>query len=149
MPADAGPPAFGGDDGVVEPETTPGRTILVIDDEEAVADVVRRFLEIAGHQVHCETTSQAGMDRVGETGCIDLVILDLMMPREDPRTTFEALRRRCPGVPVLLCTGLAETPLVDLLLLEPGTALLRKPFRMHELWYAVKQLLTAADGRPD
>ena len=149
VPADAGPPAFGGDDGVVEPETTPGRTILVLDDEEAVADVVRRFLEIAGHRVHCEMTSQAGMDRVGETGCIDLVILDLMMPSEDPRITFEALRRRCPGVPVLLCTGLAETPLVDQLLLQPDTALLRKPFRMHELWYAVKQLLAAADRRPD
>ena len=37
----------------VEPESTPGRSILVIDDEEAVLDVVRRFLQIAGHRVTC------------------------------------------------------------------------------------------------
>ena len=35
---------------VVQPESSPGRSILVIDDEEAVLDVVRRFLQIAGHR---------------------------------------------------------------------------------------------------
>ena len=39
---------------------------------------------------------------------VDLVILDLMMPREDAATTFQRLRQQRPGVPVLLCTGLPQ-----------------------------------------
>src|SRR5207248_306107 len=41
---------------VLDPEPTAGRAILVIDDEEAVLDVVRRFLQIAGHRVSCATS---------------------------------------------------------------------------------------------
>ena len=39
--------------GVLEPESTPGRSILVIDDEEVVLDVMHHFLQIAGHSVTC------------------------------------------------------------------------------------------------
>src|SRR5207244_6041442 len=38
---------------VLEPESAPSRHILVVDDEEAVTDVIRRFLAIAGHEVTC------------------------------------------------------------------------------------------------
>src|SRR5207253_8828538 len=48
---------------VLEPESVQGREILVVDDEEAVLDVVRRFLEIAGHRVTCVTS---GRDAVRE-----------------------------------------------------------------------------------
>jgi len=73
----------------------------------------------------------------------DLVILDLMMPREDAATTFQRLRQRRPNVPVLICTGLPQAEPAPELLRQPGVSLIRKPFRMNELWYAVKQLLTA------
>jgi hypothetical protein len=51
------------------------------------------------------------------------------------------MRQRWPRLPILLCTGLLQT--------EPGTPqfqgeqvqLLRKPFRMNELWFAVNQTL--------
>src|SRR5204862_1634168 len=92
---------------VVEPEMVPGRSILVIDDEEAVLDVVRRFLQIAGHRVTCVTTGQAALGALATGQDIDLMILDLMMPREDAAVTFQRLTARRPGVPILLCTGLA------------------------------------------
>ena len=72
---------------------------------------------------------------------VDLVILDLMMPREDAATTFQRLRQRRANVPVLLCTGLPQAEPAPELLRHPGVSLIRKPFRMNELWYAVKQLL--------
>ena len=71
----------------VQPEAAPGRSILVIDDEEAVLDVVRRFLEIAGHQVFVATSGQEGLEFLGGGKAVDLVILDLMMPREDVPAT--------------------------------------------------------------
>ncbi len=126
---------------VVEPESAPGRSILVIDDEEAVLDVVRRFLEIAGHQVSIAASGHEAMDLLSDNRLVDLVILDLMMPREDPAATFQRLRQRRPGVPVLLCTGLADAAPAPDLLSQRDVGLIRKPFRMNELWYAVRQAL--------
>ncbi len=131
---------------VVEPEHGPGRLILVIDDEESVLDVVRRFLQIAGHQVVCATSAQDALSQLTPDRPADLVVLDLMMPREDARTNFDRLRQRRPGVPVLLCTGLPEADPAPELLRRPGVGLIRKPFRMNELWYAVNQALSLADG---
>ncbi len=127
---------------MVEPERGPGRLILVIDDEEPVLDVVRRFLRIAGHQVLCATNGQDGVNQLTADQQADLVILDLMMPREDTRTTFDRLRQRRPGVPILLCTGLPEAEPAPELLRRPGVGMIRKPFRMNELWYAVNQALS-------
>jgi PAS domain S-box-containing protein len=133
---------------VLEPEPTAGRAILVIDDEEAVLDVVRRFLQIAGHRVTCATSGHEALELLSNGRPADLIILDLMMPREDPATNFQRLRQRRPGVPVLLCTGLAQADPVPELLRQGGVGLIRKPFRMNELWYAVKQALAAAPAPP-
>jgi PAS domain S-box-containing protein len=126
---------------VVEPETTPGRSILVIDDEEAVLDVIGRFLQIAGHQVACVTSGAAALDFLAEGWPVDLIILDVMMPQEDVTEVLPRLKRCRPQVPVLLCTGIppADPALSDIHHAVAG--LIRKPFRMNELWYAVNQAL--------
>jgi len=129
---------------VLEPDNAPGRSILVLDDEQAVLDVVRRFLEIAGHQVTCVSNSQAAMELLASGRPVDLVILDLMMPREDSANTFARLRQCRANLPVLLCTGLAQADPAPQLLQCQGVSLIRKPFRMNELWYAVKQAFESA-----
>jgi PAS domain S-box-containing protein len=126
---------------VVEPEATPGRTILVVDDEEAVLDVVCRFLEIAGHQVLAATSGPDALEQVRRRRDIDLVILDLMMPREDGAATLQRLRQLRPRLPVLLCTGLPPAEVSPDLAARGAAGLLRKPFKMNELWYAVRQAL--------
>jgi len=126
---------------VVEPEVTPGRTILVIDDEEAVLDVVRRFLEIAGHHVIGVTNGQDALEHLRRGRDIDLVILDLMIPREDGLRTWERLRQCRPRLPMLLCTGLPQAEAAPDLVARGAAGLLRKPFKMNELWYAVREAL--------
>ncbi|MFO0880836.1 MAG: response regulator [Gemmataceae bacterium] len=125
---------------LVEPDNEPGRTILVIDDEEPVLDVVRRFLEIAGHKVQSATSGSQAI-QLAEQMEVNLVILDLMMPREDTAAIFKSLRQAVPNIPVLLCTGLADAQPAPWVLSQPRTCLLRKPFRMNELWYAVREAL--------
>lgn len=125
---------------VLEPDNPPGRRILVIDDEEALLDVVRRFLMIAGHQVFVATSGAVGMELLDKEP-IDLVILDLMIPREEGAANFRRLRHRYPKLPVLLCTGLVQADQATQLLQEGAADLLRKPFRMNELWYAVNKAL--------
>jgi CheY-like chemotaxis protein len=127
-----------------EPELQVSRSIVVIDDEQSVLDVVRRVLQIAGHYVQCHTSVEGFLEVATNQGAQmlppDLLILDLVMPREAPTANIRKLRDRFPQVPILLCTGQAEpNPLAELS--APRTSLLRKPFRMKELWQAVQNAL--------
>ena len=121
----------------------PGRNILVLDDEPAVRDVIRRFLEIAGHHVTCAANSAEAEDFLKGGLQPDLAILDLMMPKEDGFGSFQLLRKLRPQLPILLCTGLIAADPAEEMLQCPSVSVLRKPFRMNELWYAVNQALAA------
>jgi PAS domain S-box-containing protein len=143
--AAAGPSPFDGGQ-ILEPEPAPGRRILVVDDEEAVLDVVRRFLEIAGHTVICVTTGTHALEMLRQGTQADLVILDLMIPREEGESTFYRLREHAPALPILLCTGLLQPDQAQKFLAQGAVDLLRKPFRMNELWYAVNKALGPKEG---
>jgi PAS domain S-box-containing protein len=124
----------------LEPEVAPQRRILVVDDEIAVQDVIRRFLEIAGHLVFCAPTGKDAL-RLLENEAMDLVVLDWVIPKEEGSATFSMLRQARPELPILICTGLVQTDQAAALLREGAVGLLRKPFRMNELWYAVNNAL--------
>jgi len=139
---DASPPASVRDGiPVLEPESAPARHILVIDDEEAVTDVIRRFLAIAGHEVTCMTSGERALEFLDQGSRVDLVILDLMIPREDGTTNYRRLRARWPDVPILLCTGLVQATESSVLQEAGAAPVLHKPFRMNELWHAVNGCL--------
>jgi len=127
---------------VREPDKPTNRRILVIDDEEAVLDVVRRFLVIAGHEVLIATTGSQGLEILDKVNAVDLIILDLMIPREEGAANFRRLRQRLPLTPILLCTGLVQEDQASILLRDGAADLLRKPFRMNQLWLAVNKALS-------
>lgn len=132
---------------ILEPEKVLGKKILIVDDEEAVGDVVRRFLEIAGHEVVCATSAAEGIERLASGLRPDLILLDLMIPHEDGPTNYRTLRSRFPLIPILLCTGLLQPNVAEALGLGDDIEILRKPFRMNELWYRVNQTLDAASEK--
>jgi PAS domain S-box-containing protein len=125
---------------VLEPEALPSKNILVVDDEEAVQDVIRRFLEIAGHKVECAANGKQALECL-KANSMDLLVLDWMIPKEEGHVNFEKVRLAHPKLPILLCTGLVEAAQATALAKSGDVALLRKPFRMNELWYAVNQAL--------
>jgi two-component system cell cycle sensor histidine kinase/response regulator CckA len=127
---------------VLEPEATPSRHILVVDDEDAVVDVVRRYLEIAGHRVSSVASGQSALDQLPRLQPIDLIILDWMIPREDSRGNLLRLRAAAPTVPILLCTGMVQPAEVSGLAADDTVQIIHKPFRMNELWYAVNRTLS-------
>jgi len=126
---------------VLEPDVSPRKQILVVDDERAVLDVIRRFLEIAGHSVIAAANGVEAW-QILATQPVDLIVLDWMIPKEDGRANFERIHRTYPAIPVLLCTGLVQAEQASALLSEGAAGLLRKPFRMNELWYAVHNALS-------
>jgi PAS domain S-box-containing protein len=134
---------------VLEPESAPTRHILVIDDEEAVTDVIRRFLAIAGHEVTCLTSGERAMEVLAQGAPVDLIILDLMIPREDGATNYRRLREHFPKLPILLCTGLVHGNEASILRETGAAPVLHKPFRMNELWHAVNSCLQSASDVPN
>jgi len=109
-------------------------TILVVDDEESVRQVASSMLSRLGFSV---LTAADGIDGVetfrARANEIDLVILDMTMPRLDGPDTLRELRRIRPDVAVLLCSGYTEQIAAEQLS-EAGVAgFLQKPFLLDRL----------------
>jgi DNA-binding response OmpR family regulator len=117
--------------------------ILVVEDEEQIASLVRDALVAAGHTVSTVSDGLAAL-RLLETRPADLVILDLMLPGLDGLEVCRRIRARSI-VPILMLTARAEE--VDRILgLEVGADdYLAKPFSMRELLARARALLRRVD----
>ncbi|MGO1054228.1 response regulator transcription factor [Crossiella sp. CA198] len=80
--------------------------VLVVDDDLTVRDVVRRYLEGAGHQVRVAGDGEQAL-ALFEQAAADLVVLDLMLPGIDGLEVCRRLRRHS-AVPVVMLTALGE-----------------------------------------
>jgi len=117
-------------------------TVLVVDDDVTVRDVVRRYLTEAGYTVHQAATGPEALTKAAEV-VPDLVVLDLMLPGLDGFGVFDALRAERP-VPVIMLTALGEEG--DRLAgLELGADdYLTKPFSVRELVARCRAVLRRA-----
>lgn len=119
--------------------TRPSR-ILVVEDEENIAEGLLINLEAEGYQV---TLAVDGMEalRVARAGAFDLLILDVMLPSLSGFEICEALRKEHSRVPVLFLTARGRTEDRVLGLDLGGDDYLTKPFRLDELLGRVRALL--------
>jgi DNA-binding response OmpR family regulator len=117
-----------------------GHSVLVVDDDATVSDVVRRYLEQAGCAVRLAADGAAGLAAV-DAERPDLVVLDIMMPGLDGLEVCRRLRHRQPGLPVIMLTALGEE--IDRVLgLEVGADdYVTKPFSPRELVLRVRSVL--------
>ncbi len=122
--------------------------ILVIEDEERIADFIQRGLEGAGYQVDIAGDGQAGLQKMHDLD-YDLLILDLMLPDMDGLTVLEKTRNRKVSPPVLILSARSEVE--DRVRgLELGADdYLVKPFAFEELLARVKALLRRGQPVPD
>ncbi len=79
--------------------------ILVVDDDELIADLLAEWLKKKGHRVHAAYGGRQGLEAF-EKGKYDLVITDLMMPEMDGIALIEAVKKRDPRMAVLMLSGL-------------------------------------------
>ena len=120
-------------------------TILVVDDEPRIVQLVRDYLEHGGFTVLVASDGAAAL-RTARTGRPDLVILDLGLPGLDGLDVARGLRRE-GEVPIIMLT--ARTEESDKLVgLELGADdYLTKPFSPKELVARVRAVLRRAEGR--
>jgi PAS domain S-box-containing protein len=117
------------------------RTILLVDDEAMIRDLGRAVLERSGYRV---LTAQDGVEAVEVFGrehtSVDLVILDVTMPRMSGRDVYRHLVQIAPAARVLFSTGYSAE---DIAGLNGAMGLLSKPYRPAELLAAVRDALSA------
>jgi two-component system, OmpR family, response regulator MprA len=82
--------------------------ILVVDDERAVRDSLRRALELEGYDVELAADGEEALERLSSNGEPDAVILDILMPKMDGLEVCRRLRREGHRLPVLMLTARDE-----------------------------------------
>ena len=114
-------------------------TILVVDDEPLIRDVIVDVLQDEGYGVVTADDGHAALELVRQEGPA-LVLMDVMMPRMDGRAAFRAMREHAhgDGVPIILMSAMAEPANLD----PQITAFLRKPLDLDQLLALVSRLLT-------
>ncbi|MCE9565468.1 MAG: PAS domain S-box protein [Planctomycetes bacterium] len=118
-------------------------TILLVDDESMIRDIGQIVLERAGYRVlSAEDGAEAVEVFAREHAGIDLVVLDVTMPRMSGRDAFRRMVEIAPDVKVLFSTGYSSEDIAEL---DGSVGLLGKPYRAHELLAAVQ---TALQGEP-
>jgi signal transduction histidine kinase len=127
------------------PVPTPDRaaTVLIVEDEEGVRQVVAEALQEFGYRILLASDAHAAVS-VLERDPVDLLLSDIVMPGGMSGLELaDKARQLQRGLPVLLTTGYAEA--IDRAMArEPNVELLRKPFRPRELGAKVHQMLNAA-----
>ncbi|MCK5844905.1 MAG: response regulator [Victivallales bacterium] len=125
-------------------EKLPGgdETILLVDDNEAVWDVLIESLQNLGYSV---ILAEDGLDTIeiykNNPNEIDLVILDMIMPKLGGHSTFFELKRLDQDVKVLLISGYVSEGEVDDLLREGALGFLPKPCRIDVLANEIRRIL--------
>ena len=124
-------------------------TVLVVDDEPRIRDVVKYALEREGYRVLCAKDGVEALDTLGRAE-VDLIVLDILMPELDGLSVCRAIRKTST-VPIVFLSSRAEE--VDRIMgLElGGDDYVTKPFSPRELAIRVKTVLrrTSARGMGD
>jgi two-component system, OmpR family, response regulator MprA len=123
--------------------------ILVVDDERAVRESLRRALELEGYQVELADDGEQALERVAGIAAPDAVILDVLMPGIDGLEVCRRLRAESNGVPVLMLTARAEVDSRVAGLDAGADDYLPKPFALAELLARLRALLRRAGNGDD
>jgi CheY-like chemotaxis protein len=118
----------------------PRGTILVVDDEVDVLEMIELGLRSAGYNLLTADSGERAIE-LFEQHRADLVICDLKMPRMNGITTISRLREQAPGLPIVMLTGYLEPQIIAQCTELGGVEMLRKPFLFRELSKAVKVAL--------
>ena len=103
-------------------------SILVVDDEDLVREMLQAYLQEDGHQVETARNGKEALEKF-KPGAVDLVITDRAMPELNGEKLASMIKKVSPSTPVIMLTGFGELmdavgekiPGVDLVLSKPIT----------------------------
>jgi two-component system, cell cycle sensor histidine kinase and response regulator CckA len=129
-----------------EPTSSPAgsasESVLVVEDDADLREVVSRMLGRAGYRVRSAANGEEALGLAGPGAeAIDLLVTDVVMPRMSGKDLAQRLTELRPGLRVLFMSGYAQPGLGPMSSLEPGVVLLEKPFSEQVLLARVRSVL--------
>ena len=123
-----------------------GETILIAEDDEMVRKLGVSILSGAGYRTLVARDGQEAVEIYRNNGRrIDLILMDIVMPRMTGRQAFEAIREIDPSARVLFCTGYGMHLLDPQLLPGKDYHLIHKPFKPRELLRRIRSLIDTGE----
>jgi PAS domain S-box-containing protein len=120
-----------------------GESVLVIEDEPVVRGLIVEVLADLGYLAIEAQDGPTGLDMLRSARRIDLLITDMGLPGLNGRQVADAGRLLRPQLKVLFMTGYAETAAITEGFLEPGMAMITKPFAMEMLAHRIREIIEA------
>jgi CheY-like chemotaxis protein len=116
--------------------------ILLVDDEEILADILQRILNGLGYTVDTHTSSIKALERFSENpDNFDLIISDHMMPDITGLRLAKKVRQFRPHLPIILYTGLKDEKIEEEAKMAHVSRMLIKPIRRDELALIIREVL--------
>jgi len=123
-------------------------TILLVEDEEAVRELIRTVLTQHGYDVLAASDPQQAEEIVADTQReIHMLLTDVVMPGMSGRQLAARVTARRPGIRVLFMSGYTDNVITNGGMLEKGLAFLQKPFTPATLMDRVRGVLNQAPAR--
>jgi two-component system, cell cycle sensor histidine kinase and response regulator CckA len=117
-------------------------TILLVDDEELIRDIVSRNLKKAGYEVITASHGKEAIDIYERRGSeIDLALLDLIMPEMGGKQCLEGLLSLNPSVKVVIATGYSASGPTKEALQAGARGFVNKPYEMRQMLEVVREAL--------
>ena len=121
-------------------------SILLIDDEEAILDIMTMTLADEGYDLHTAGSAEEGLKILKASPSFSLIISDQLMPGMTGVQFFAKARDICPDAMRVLLTGYTDTDAIIDAINSGGIHLyLTKPWHKDELLHTIRQMLTKAE----
>ncbi len=125
-----------------EPVRGGSETILVAEDEKSLREVALNILEALGYKVVLAVDGQDAVEVFTEKrDSIDLVLLDLVMPRLNGLEAYREMKKIRPSIAALFMTGYSIDPAQTDFILEEGRDLMHKPYTFQALGRKIREVL--------
>ncbi|MEW6456326.1 MAG: response regulator [Acidobacteriota bacterium] len=122
--------------------STGNGTVLIVDDEEIIRNLIREILERFGYKVFTASNGEEAIDIYTEMkDKIDIIILDMIMPGIGGKRTFSKLKEINSKANILLMSGYKKNGETQEALNEGALGFLQKPFNVNDLIKAIKMIL--------
>lgn len=117
-------------------------TILLVDDEENIRDLIKTQLDLLGYNVLSANNGKEAIEIYNnEHKNIDLILLDLIMPVMSGMDAFIELKKLNPDIKILLMSGYSQYEKANELLKNGAKGFLQKPFKISEFSKEISKLM--------
>ena len=112
---------------------------IVVDDDETLLDVLKRFLAMQGHDCEVFSSAESALDHIANKPC-DILITDIVMPGMKGLQLTKEVRQSWPDTNVIVMTGFIDDFSYDQAIEAGASDFIKKPFTMHEMMLRIRHV---------